>query len=70
VLTKNGGMLPLDNILDFPDRFAGDIPDSFKMLRNEQHPLGIDVPIFDEATGLFRATARIALVDEAALVIP
>src|SRR6266849_2665747 len=35
VIAVNDCVLPLNDILDFADRFTGDIPDSLDMLRNE-----------------------------------
>jgi hypothetical protein len=35
VIAVNGRVLSLDDILDFADRFAGDITDALDMLRNE-----------------------------------
>ena len=69
VLAENGRVLSLHDILDFPDCFAGDIPDSLDMLRNEQQMVGIDVPMLDKSPRLFRAATGIALVHEPALVV-
>ena len=62
-------MLALDHILDFPDRFARDIPHPFDMLRNKQQPVRIDMAMLDKATSLLWAAAGIARVHEAALVV-
>src|SRR6266404_8806167 len=69
VIAEYSRVLSLDDIVDFADRFAGDIPDMLDMLRDEQQPVRVNVPLLDEAACLLRAPARIALVHEAALVV-
>jgi hypothetical protein len=69
MVAVNGRVLALDHILDFPDRFAGDIPHPFDMLRNKHQPVRIDMPMFDKTTRLLRAAAGIARVHEAAMIV-
>src|SRR5688572_25246861 len=57
VLAEKSAMLALHDILDFPDRFARDIPHPFDMLRNKQQPMRINMPMLDKATSLFWAPA-------------
>lgn len=49
MLAIDGGMLSLNDIVNFPNRFRDDIPNSLDMLRDEQQMVGIDVCTFDEA---------------------
>ena len=69
VIAVDGGVLTLDDILDLADRLGRDIPDSLDMLWNKHEVSGIDVPGFDEASGLLRAPAGVVLVHQAALVV-
>ena len=43
VLAIDRGVLSLHEIVDFADRFRGDITDALDMLRHEQEMVGIDV---------------------------
>ena len=69
VIAEYSRVLSLDDIVDFADRFAGDIPDMLDVLRDEQQPVRVNVTLLDEAARLLWAPARIALVHEAALVV-
>src|SRR6185369_14679012 len=59
----------LDQILDFPHRVPRDIAHPLEMLRNKQQPVRIDMAMLDKTASLFGATAGIARVHEAALVV-
>jgi hypothetical protein len=69
VLTEYGSVLLFYYIFDFSNHFTGDIPDSLDMLWDEQETVRIDMAMLDEAASLFRATTRIGLVHETALVV-
>ena len=69
VIAENRRMLLLDDIVDFADRFAGDLADSLDVPWNEQEIVRVNVSLFDEAARFLGAPARIALVHEAALVV-
>lgn len=62
VIAVDGGVLTLDDILDLADRFGRDLPDLRDMLWNEHEVSGVDVPGFDEASGLLRTAAGVFLV--------
>src|ERR1051326_4136773 len=69
VIAKVSRMLLFDEILDLADRFAGDLADSLDVLRNKQQAVRVNVPFFDEAARFLCASARVAGVHEAALVV-
>src|ERR1700756_291500 len=62
-------MLPLNDILDLTDGFAGDLSDSLDVLWNEQQIVRVNMPLFDEAARFLCASARVAGVHQAALVV-
>ena len=69
VIAVDGGVLSLNNILDFVNRCRCDIPNSMDMLGNEQEMVGIDVAVVDEATGLLRAATGIGRVYQSTLIV-
>src|SRR5438034_9179527 len=69
VISENSYVLSLNEIVNFANRFAGDISDTLDMFRNEQQTVRVNMPLLDEAARLLWAPTRIALVHEAALVV-
>ena len=49
VISENGYVLSLHEIVNFADRSPGDIPDTLDMLRNEQQSVRVNMPLLDEA---------------------
>jgi hypothetical protein len=69
VISVDVGVLSLDDIVDFADRFACHFAYFLEVFGNEAEMLGIDVALFDETARLLRTTAGIGLVHEPALTI-
>ena len=69
VIAENGRVLPLHDIVDFPDCFAGDVPDRWTCSGTKSRLWGSTWPVLDESASLFWATTGIALVHEPALVV-
>ena len=69
VVTVDGHVLSLDDVLDFADRLGRDIADALDMLRNEQEMVRINMPLLDEAAGLSWAATGVVLVHQTTLVV-
>ena len=69
MIAIDGRVLAFDDIRDFAVRRGSDFADSLNVLRDKQEVVRIDLPLFDEATGLLRASARIGLIDQSALIV-
>src|SRR5882757_1496958 len=69
VITVKGRVLSFHDIIDFPRCFGSYVPNSLKMLWNEQELVRIDMSRLDESAGLFWAATWVLGVHQSALVI-
>src|SRR5207249_10210297 len=52
VISENSYVLSLNEIVNFANRFAGDISDTLDMFRNEQQTVRVNMPSLDAAAPL------------------